>query len=107
MGGTFDFGGVTYTCFGIYKALVADLNDPTKHILLQELTNPCYAFRNSGSTVLAGLMTEGKIYVSFDYGETWADYIQPINFKTDVQKVWYNTLRKYYVSWYMDLIGIE
>ena len=52
--GTFIHNGVTYDCLGIYKCAIADINDPSKHILIQPLTDACYSFVNAGNIVFAG-----------------------------------------------------
>jgi uncharacterized protein (TIGR02145 family) len=97
--GTFTYHGIRYDCFGIYKCAAEDINDPSKHILLQPLTDACYSFVNTGNLVIAGLQSYGYIYVSFDYGETWSYYAKPAWMINDtVQGVWFNDLYKYFVT---------
>jgi hypothetical protein len=97
--GTFTYRGVQYDCYGIYKCAIEDINDPSKHILLQPLTDACYSFVNTGNLVFAGLQSYGYIYVSYDYGETWSSYAKPAWMITDtVQGVWFNDLYKYFVT---------
>jgi hypothetical protein len=97
--GTFTYRGVQYDCYGIYKCAIEDINDPSKHILLQPLTDACYSFVNTGNLVFAGLQSYGYIYVSYDYGETWSSYAKPAWMINDtVQGVWFNDLYKYFVT---------
>lgn len=83
---------VRYISHGVYRALVSDLEDITKHELLLDLPDECYAFlRMQGDVVVAGL-DEGQsnIYFSTDRGLTWevktllADglSVRPIHFDT-------------------------
>jgi hypothetical protein len=96
--GTFTFKGLTYDCWGIYKCSISDINDPSKHILLQSLTNSCYSFLNVGHIVFAGLQNDSYIYISFDYGETWSSYAKPLWMTGSVEGVWYNEFYKYFVT---------
>lgn len=102
--GTFTYNGVTYNSLGIYKCAVADINDPTKHILLQTLTDACYSFVNSDNVVFAGLQSYGFVYISYDYGETWTAYQKPAWWTGSVQSVWYNQLNKYIGALYSVII---
>jgi hypothetical protein len=109
-GYTFTYGGVVFGYYGIYKCAVSDINDPTKHILLQPLTDACYSFVNVGHIVFAGLQSYGSVYISFDYGETWSAYAKP-SWMTDrldhlrVEGVWYNELYKMFVTQYGFIIS--
>jgi uncharacterized protein (TIGR02145 family) len=96
--GTFTFKGVVYNCFGIYKCPVTDINDPSKHILLQSLSDACYSFLNVGHTVVAGLQSYGYVYISFDYGETWLAYQKPSWMTGSVEGLWFNESQKYFVT---------
>jgi hypothetical protein len=93
---TFTYNGVEYDCLGIYKCAVSDINDPSKHILLQSLPDVCYSFLNVGNIVFVGLQSYGYVYISFDYGETWSSYAKPPYHEDSVEKVWYNYLYKYF-----------
>jgi hypothetical protein len=109
-GYSFTYGGVVFGYYGIYKCAVSDINDPTKHILLQPLTDACYSFVNVGHIVFAGLQSYGSVYISFDYGETWSAYAKP-SWMTDrldhlrVEGVWYNELYKMFVTQYGFIIS--
>lgn len=94
--GSFTFGGVRYNCYGIYKCAAADINDPSKHILLQSLPDVCYSFLNVGNIVFAGMQSYNYIYISFDYGETWSSYPKPPYMNGSVEGVWYNDLYKFF-----------
>ena len=96
--GTFTYNGVEYDCLGIYKCAVSDINDPSKHILLQSLPDVCYSFLNVGNIVFVGFQTYGYVYISFDYGETWSSYAKPPYHEDTVEGVWYNSLYKYFAS---------
>ena len=96
--GTFTFNGVQYDCLGIYKCAVADINNPSKHILLQSLPDSFYSFLNTGNIVFAGLQSYGAVYISYDYGETWSSYAKPAWWTDSVSGVWYNQLYKYLVT---------
>ena len=98
--GTFTFGGVTYQCYGIYKCRVEDINDPSKHILLQSLSDACYSFVNVGHTVVAGLMQDNYVYISYDFGETWSQYTKPVWMTGNTKGVWYNDLYKFFMTDY-------
>jgi hypothetical protein len=98
--GTFTFGGVTYQCYGIYKCLISDINDPSKHILLQPLSDACYSFVNVGHTVVAGMMVDNNVYISYDYGETWSTYPRSSWMTGNMKGVWYNDLYKYFITDY-------
>jgi hypothetical protein len=98
--GTFTFEGVTYQCYGIYKCPVADINDPSKHILLQPLSDACYSFVNVGHIVVAGMMVDDHIYISYDYGETWSSYPKTSWMMGNTKGIWYNELYKYFVTDY-------
>lgn len=102
--GTFIYNGVTYDCFGIYKCAIADINDASKHILLQPLTDACYSFVNADHIVFAGLQSYGYIYISYDYGETWTAYLKPDWMSGSIQGIWYNDLYKYFGSVYGAII---
>ncbi|MDX9930607.1 MAG: LamG-like jellyroll fold domain-containing protein [Bacteroidales bacterium] len=94
--GIFIYDGVEYQCFGIYKCPVNQINDPSKHILLQPLTDACYSFFNYENIVMSGLQHYGSIFVSFDYGETWTEYAKPVWTSGSIDKVWYNSLHRYF-----------
>lgn len=96
--GTFIYDGNTYDCFGIYKCATSDLNDPTKHILLQPLTDPCYSFLNSRNIVFAGFQNQQSVAISMDYGETWSSFSKPSWMTGNVLGVWYNDLHKFFVT---------
>ncbi len=98
--GTFTYNGIQYDCFGIYKCEVGDINDPSKHILLQSLPDACYSFVNVDHIVIAGFQSYGYVYLSYDYGETWTAYSKPAWMYGNVQGVWYNELYKYFVTSY-------
>lgn len=69
-------GGIAYESKGIYRALVADLNDITKHQLLQALTDECYAFLRLQDNVIFCGMDVGEsthFYISRDAGDTWEE----------------------------------
>jgi hypothetical protein len=83
---------------------VADINNPTKHILLQSLTDACYSFVNSDNVVFAGLQSYGYVYISYDYGETWTAYAKPAWWTGSVQIVWYNQLNKYIGALYSVIV---
>lgn len=94
--GTFVYGGITYNSLGIYKSLIADINDASKHILLQKTTDVFYSFLNVGRYVLGGLMSDQNIYLSADHGDTWKSLNKPSNFGGSVDGVWYNDLHNYF-----------
>jgi len=94
--GTFSLRGVTYESLGIYKCSVSDINNPSRHILLQSLTDSCYSFLNIDNIVLAGLQNSSRIYLSFDYGETWSFFKKPIYMTGSVEGVWYNKKYEYF-----------
>jgi len=94
-GDSFTFGGVTYQGYGIYKCRVSDINDPSKHILLQPLSDACYSFLNVGHIVVAGMMVENNVYISYDYGETWSTYPRSSYMEGNTKGLWYNDLYKY------------
>jgi hypothetical protein len=96
--GTFTYNGVKYDCLGIYKCAVSDINDPSKHILLQSLPDVCYSFLNVGNIVFVGFPSYGYVYISFDYGETWSSYSKPPYHEDTVEGIWYNYLYKYFAS---------
>jgi hypothetical protein len=95
---TFTYNGVQYDSFGIYKCAVADINDPSKHILLKSLSDACYSFLNVDHIVFAGMQSYGYVYISYDYGETWTAYAKPAWMTGTVQGVWYNQMYKYLVT---------
>ena len=69
---TFTVNGHTYQGTGIWKALITDINDISKHVCLSTPTIPtsCMAFVKSNTGVLlAGMTTE--IHLSKDFGNTW------------------------------------
>ena len=94
--GTFFYDGKTYECFGIYKCLASDINDPAKHILLQPLTDACYSFLNFNNIVFAGFQSHQSVIISTDYGETWTSYPKPEWVAAGIAGVWYNDLYKYF-----------
>ncbi|HQH22692.1 MAG TPA: LamG domain-containing protein [Bacteroidales bacterium] len=96
--GRFRYGDKFYEGLGIYKCAVTDINDLTKHILLQPLPAACYSFVNIDNIVLAGLMNVGYVYVSLDYGETWSVYAKPDWMTGNVDGVWYNELHRFFVT---------
>ncbi len=96
--GTFTYNGVQYNCLGIYKCAVSDINDASKHVLLQSLTDACYSFFNVDNMVFTGLQSYGYVYISYDYGETWTSYAKPSWMTGSVSGVWYNELYKYFVT---------
>jgi uncharacterized protein (TIGR02145 family) len=96
--GTFIYNGVQYDCLGIYKCAFADINDPSKHILLKSLSDACYSFVNVDHIVFAGMQSYGYVYISYDYGETWSPYAKPGWMNESVQGVWYNQMYKYLVT---------
>ena len=98
--GTFSYNGVDYECLGIYKCPVADINDPSKHILLRSLPDACYSFVNEGHIVFAGMQSYNYVYISYDYGENWTAYKKPSWMGGTVQGVWYNEMYKYLVTSY-------
>jgi hypothetical protein len=95
---TFTYNGVEYNCMGIYKCPVSDINDPSKHILLQSLPDLCYSFLNVNNIVFVGFPDYGYVYISLDYGETWTSYPKPPYHQGTIQGVWYNYLYKYFVT---------
>ncbi|HLP86338.1 MAG TPA: hypothetical protein VK153_00445 [Candidatus Paceibacterota bacterium] len=106
-GSTFVFNDVTYNSYGIYKCLVADVNNPGAHILLKELTLPCYTFLNDISTneIIAGLDSGDKFYTSSDYGNTWTEHTN--KFTTNFYKTWYNSTTGNWVTifkWIIELL---
>lgn len=100
-GEAFEYGGVEYSGFGIYKCAVSDINDPTQHVLLQPLGDACYSFVNDGHVVFTGLQElhgDDNVYISFNYGETWSSYAKPSWMTGDVWGVWYNEKYKLFVT---------
>gem|GEM_PF-1565146 len=89
--GTFDYNGVTYDCWGIYKCPIADINDPSKHVLLQPLNDSCYSFYNDGQLVFSGMQSYNYLYISLDYGETWYPFQKPSWMTGEVAGVWHNS----------------
>ncbi|HKK41374.1 MAG TPA: hypothetical protein VJ963_03110, partial [Bacteroidales bacterium] len=96
----FTYNGNTYESLGVYKCPIADINDPTKHILLRALPDACYSFINEGHIVFAGMQSYAAVYISYDYGENWTAYPKPSWMYGTVQGVWYNEMYKYMVTSY-------
>jgi uncharacterized protein (TIGR02145 family) len=92
---TFVYNSVQYNSLGIYKCAVSDINDPSKHILLESLQDACYSFVNADHIVFAGMQSYGYVYISYDYGETWTTYKKPSWMTGSVQGVWYNDVYKF------------
>ena len=92
---TFVYKSVQYNSLGIYKCAVSDINDPSKHILLESLQDACYSFVNADHIVFAGMQSYGYVYISYDYGETWTTYKKPSWMTGSVQGVWYNDVYKF------------
>ena len=90
---------------GIFKCAIDDLNDLGEHITLQALTDPVYEFYNIGNIIVCGLMTGPSIYISIDYGETWAEYVMEQSMILHVSGVWYQKQYKYFGSRYGYTIG--
>lgn len=76
-------GGIVYNQRGIYRCLPYDLNDITKHELLQELTDEAFYFAAGEDGVIYCGMDAGNafIYTSVDHGATWVQ--RPLIFNNE------------------------
>jgi hypothetical protein len=103
--GTFVFDAITYDIPGIYKCLKADINDPSKHILLQDTTGKaCYGFIRFGKYVIYGTQNTTDVYISSDYGETWTLWSKPADFNDTTACLWHNSLYNYFMDYSNEVI---
>jgi len=97
---------VTYESHGIYRCLIADLGDITKHELLQATTDECFAFlRLQGDVIFCGMDANyGKCYISKDGGDTWTEEIYPFTMSStrpahfDSTNEWLIVLNNYIIQ---------
>ena len=100
-------GDTTYESHGIYKCALADLNDITKHILLDDEDNEIYSFLNVGNLVFCGYALTQKVKVSTDYGETWREFAKPAYMTGNVSVVFYNSLYKYFKGTFNGIMEVK
>ncbi|HLP86538.1 MAG TPA: hypothetical protein VK153_01520 [Candidatus Paceibacterota bacterium] len=102
------YWGVDSAEYGIYKCRPDELNDFSKHILVQAVNDAFYSFVRCGNIVIGGFWTnQQQVIISTDYGETWRAFNKPSYWTSPIEGAWYNKKHKFFGSNFNSIIEIK